>query len=303
MLIVPSLSIYLLLIRPKSLPKLLIYLSFILSLGAAYFIIPPPQKGFFNQLLIWLLPIVEISVIIIVLYRIIKSIIRNRSHSKHREKDFLEITRMALEPKFGNGFVLHAAMTELSMFYYSLFVWFGKMKVTENKEVYSYYKTSQIKQIVIVFSILIILEGAFFHFLLQLWSDIAAWIFTVINIYGLLYMIGLYNSAKYLPHMVSSEQLIIRLGYQSSIKLDIRNIDSIKIRKDNSGIGEKKAKQTYYAMLDLDSAQYEIFLKEPALMESAYGRKKYVKTVVFRADNPLKMVEEIKSNMKALSCE
>lgn len=56
-------------------------------------------------------------------------------------------------------------------------------------------------------------------------------------------------------------------------------------------------------MLNMDSPQYEIFLKEPALMESSYGRKKYVKTVIFRADNPAKMIEEIKSNMKLLSNE
>ena len=36
-------------------------------------------------------------------------------------------------------------------------------------------------------------------------------------------------------------------------------------------------------------------------MESSYGRKKYVKTVVFRADDPVKMVEEINSNIKSLS--
>ena len=36
-------------------------------------------------------------------------------------------------------------------------------------------------------------------------------------------------------------------------------------------------------------------------MISSYGRKKYVKTVVFRTDDPIKMVKEINSNIKALS--
>lgn len=49
----------------------------------------------------------------------------------------------------------------------------------------------KIKTIVIVFSILIILEGILFHFLFQLWSDVLAWIFTIPNIFALLYMIGL----------------------------------------------------------------------------------------------------------------
>jgi hypothetical protein len=47
----------------------------------------------------------------------------------------------------------------------------------------------------------------------------------------------------------------------------------------------------------MDSPQYEIFLKQPALMKSSYGRKKYVKTVVFRTDEPMKMVDEINSTI------
>ncbi len=53
-------------------------------------------------------------------------------------------------------------------------------------------------------------------------------------------------------------------------------------------------------MLNMDSPQYEIHLKEPTLMKSSYGRKKYVKTVVFRIDKPIKMVEEINSKINSL---
>lgn len=249
----------------------------------------------------WLIPVLEISIVIVVVYSIIKSIIRYKANNKSKENDFLEITRISLEPKLGNGFVLEAILTELSVFYYSIVGWFKKPYVMENEKVYSYHKTSQIKTIVIVFSILITLEGIFFHFLIQLWSDIAAWIFTILNIYALLYMIGLYNSVRFLPHIIYYDKLIIRLGYQSSIELDIRNIESIKTAKKQGGIGEKIPKETYYAMLNIDSPQYEIFLKEPALMRGSYGRKQYVKTVVFRTDEPIKMVEEINSNIKSLS--
>ncbi|MFA1819048.1 hypothetical protein ACDX78_02395 [Virgibacillus oceani] len=238
---------------------------------------------------------------IVVVYSIIKSIIRHKRNNKSKDNDFLEITRISLEPKLGNGFVLGAILTELSVFYYSIVGWFKKHPVIEKGKVYSYHKNSQIKAIVIVFSILIILEGILLHSLIQLWSDVAAWIFTILNIYALLYMIGLYNSVRFLPHIIYFDKLIIRLGYQSSIELDIKNIESIETAKEQGGIGEKTPKETYYSLLNLDSPQYEIFLKEPALMMSSYGRKKYVKTVVFRTDDPIKMVKEINSNIKALS--
>src|SRR5699024_1871679 len=109
-----------------------------------------------------------------------------------------------------------AILTELSVLYYSIIGSFRKPTAIENEDTYSYHKTSQLKMIVIIFSILIILEGAFFHFLIQLWSDIAAWTFTALNLYALLYIIGLYNSVRSLPHIITSDKIIIRFGYQSS---------------------------------------------------------------------------------------
>ena len=301
LMILPPISIYWLLIRPRTMSKLLVYLAFVICLGVSYLIIPSTQKGFFNQMLIWLIPILEISVLIVVLYSIIKSVIGYRRTKSNKDNDFLEIIRISLEPKFGNGFVLGAILTELSVFYYSIVGWFRKPTMIEDTKAYSYHKTSQLKMIVIIFSILITLEGVFFHFLIQLWSDVAAWVFTILNSYALLYMIGLYNSVRFLPHIINFDKLIIRFGYQSSIELDIKNIENIKVAKEQGGIGEKIPKETYFAMLNMDSPQYEIFLKEPALMKSSYGRKKYVKTVVFRTDEPVRMIEEINSNIETLS--
>ncbi|WP_256200848.1 hypothetical protein [Virgibacillus halodenitrificans] len=301
LIILPPLGIYWLLIHPRSMPKLLVYLAFIISLGASYLIIPSSQKGFFNKMLISLIPVLVISVLIVVIYVIFKSVISYRRNKQDEEHDFLDVIRISLEPKLGNGFVLGAILTELSVFYYSFIGWFRKPIVIENEDAYSYHKTSQLKTIIIIFSILIILEGAFFHFLIQSWSDIAAWIFTILNIYALLYIIGLYNSVRSLPHIITSDKVIIRFGYQSSIELEFSNIEDIKTAKEQGGIGEKIPKDTYFSMINMDSPQYEIFLKEPVLMKSSYGRKKYVKTVVFRTDEPAKMVEELNSNIESLS--
>jgi len=238
LIILPPFGTYWLLIRPKTMPKLLVYVSFIICLGASYLIIPSSQKGFFNKLLVWLIPILEVSVLIIVIYGIFKSVLSYKRNKQDEEHDFLDVIRISLEPKLGNGFVLGAIITELSVFYYSIIGWFRKPTVIENEDAYSYHKTSQLKMMVIIFSILIILEGAFFHFLIQLLSDIAAWIFTVLNIYALLYIIGLYNSVRSFPHIITSDKVIIRFGYQSSIELDISNIKDIKTAKGQGGIGE-----------------------------------------------------------------
>ncbi|REB11478.1 hypothetical protein DVB69_00785 [Sporosarcina sp. BI001-red] len=301
LIILPLFMIYWLFIRPSSMPKLLAYLAFIICLGASYLIIPSSQKGFFSKMMVWLLLVLEISVLIVVIYGIFKSVKSYRRNKQDEDHDFLDVIRMSLEPKLGNGFVLGAILTEMSVFYYSIIGWFRKPTVIKNEDAYSYHKTSQLKTMTIIFSILIILEGASFHFLIQSWSGFAAWTFTVFNIYALLYIIGLYNSVRSLPHIMTSDKVIIRFGYQSSIEFEVSNIEDIKTAKEQGGIGEKKPKDTYFAMLNMDSPQYEIFLKEPVLMKSSYGRKKYVKTVVFRTDEPARMVEDLNSNIEFLS--
>ena len=292
-ILIGPLSIYLLLIRPRLLPKIVAYLSFILCLAAAYFIIPTHQRDLLNRMLIWLLPVVEISIICIVLYSITKSFLRYKEVHSKGSHSFLEVMRMSLEPKLGKGVILEIVLTELSVFYYSILVWFNKPTIEVN-ETYSYHQTSQTKTIVIVFSSLILVEGVLFHFLIQLWNEIAAWIFTVLNIYAFLYMVGLYNSVKLLPHFIQEEKLMIRLGYQSRIELDINNIDQIK-HAEQGGIDTKVPKDTYYSLLNIDSPQYELFLKDPVLMVGFYGRKKYVKTVVFRVDQPNELITRINS--------
>lgn len=111
--------IYFLFIRPRSMPKLLVYLSFLVCLGTAYLIIPSSQRGYLNRILFWLLPII-ISVLLIVVYGIFKSVRGYRSIKTDKKHDFLEVVEIALKPKLGNGFVLHAVLTELSVFYYSV---------------------------------------------------------------------------------------------------------------------------------------------------------------------------------------
>ncbi|GGP08641.1 hypothetical protein [Oceanobacillus neutriphilus] len=292
LIILCPLSIYFFLILPGSMPKILLYLSFIICLGLSYFIIPSSQKYFFNQILVWLLPIVQISVIIFVVYSIAKGIIRYKEINSNGSYTFLEAMRKLLEPKLGKGFFLEAVITEISILYYAVLVWFKKINISGN-EFFTYHKTSMIKTIVIVFSIIIVLEGALFHFVIQWWSTIAAWIFTVLNIYALFYLVGLYSSARFLPHVIGQNSLIIRLGYQSSIELNIENIESIKYAKQQGGIGDKIPKDTYYSLLSMDPPQYEIILKEPVMMQGSYGRKKQVKTVVFRSDEPNKMIDRI----------
>ena len=122
---------------------------------------------------------------------------------------------------------------------------------------------------------------------------------TILNIYALMYMIGLYNSVKFLPHYFKGDKLIIRLGFQSSVEIDVDNIESISKAKE-SEFGVKIPKSTYYSLIKVNSPDFELSLKKPEIMKSSYGQKQYVDTVIFQADKPFKMIEKIRSNNESL---
>lgn len=241
------------------------------------------------------LPIIEIMIVMVVIYSIVESILRLRS-GPILGHDFQETMRAALEPKLGTGLLLEVVLTELTVLYYSIWIPFQKPTGAREGE-YTSYKSSQIKTFITVFAFIVIGEGILLHYLIHLWSVVAAWIFTVLNIYALLYMVGLYYSVKGKPHRIEQSKLVICNGFQSSMETEIENIESIS-RAIESDFRVKLPHDTYYAMLKIDSPHIEIKLKAPVLMRAAYGRNKYVKTVVFRADEFSKMLEEIQSKLK-----
>ncbi|MDT8978878.1 hypothetical protein RQP50_21810 [Paenibacillus sp. chi10] len=170
------------------------------------------------------------------------------------------------------------------LIYYSIMIWMKKPG-KERGEAFSYHQHSQFKTMAVFLSILLIIEGVLFHFLVQMWSELAAWILSAINIYGLFYLMALYKSAKYLPHLVVDNRIIIRCGYQNRIEVPLNNVAVIQKAKEIS-MGEKIPKDMHYAVIICDSPQYEIVLKEPIETKGLFGRTIPKRSVVFRCDNP-----------------
>ncbi|WP_404430742.1 hypothetical protein [Sutcliffiella horikoshii] len=240
--------------------------------------------------LFWLVIALEACIVTYIIFSVIKSIIGLKHKSR---EDFISNIREVLEQKLGKSFLIEFVITELNVFYYSLLVWFGKSRTADqNGKAFTYHRSSEMKTFIIVFTILIIGEGVLFHYLLQKWNEVIAWVFTILNVYGILYLVGFYNSAKYLPHLITQEKLIIRLGFQSSITLDIANIEQINRAKEIE-LGMKVPKDTYYSLLKLDTPHFEIILKEPVEMNGFYGIKEKVGKVVFRVDDRDAILEEI----------
>ncbi|MGG0813443.1 hypothetical protein ABE142_12310 [Paenibacillus alvei] len=174
------------------------------------------------------------------------------------------------------------------MFYFSIVIWMIKPS-KERGELFPYHQHSQFKTMAIFLSILLVIEGVLFHFLVLMWSQLAAWLLSAINIYGTFYMMALYNSAKYLPHLIKGNRIIIRCGYLNSIEVSLDNVAEIQKAKEIN-MGEKIPKDVRYAVLIFDTPQFEIVLKEPVETKNLLGRTILIRSIVFRCDNPEAML-------------
>lgn len=71
---------------------------------AFLFYYPIFSKIFFNEIIVWLLPIVQISVAIFIVHSIVKGIIRYKEINSNGSYTFLETARKLLEPKLERDF-------------------------------------------------------------------------------------------------------------------------------------------------------------------------------------------------------
>ncbi|SFE21001.1 hypothetical protein SAMN04487969_101660 [Paenibacillus algorifonticola] len=282
---------YFLCMKSGSRPKEFVYVVFVVSVGLVYWLTPVEQRGFLQSILRWMVPVLEIILVPYLIYRIYTIVKRYKAVDRKEQLQPIDIMREALLPVLGNGVVLEIVLSEMSVFYYSLVVWFKKPKMPESGY-YTYHKESQVKMTVIVFVILIALEAIGLHFLLSRWNEVLAWILLVLNVYGILYMIALHNSVRYLPITLNEDHLAIRLGFQSSIVIPISSIESIGKAK-GLNFGDKVSKDTYLAYMRVDDPQFEIRLKQQIPMRGSYGIMKNIMVVVVRVDIPHEFSAEL----------
>jgi len=268
-----------------------LYLIFIGSLIIAYLIIPKEYRDFIKQMCLWILPVIEWIFLLFVLFMLYKIIKNYKSIDDSEELEFIQKLRLALKPIITQEKILEILLQDISIIYYSLFLWFGKKEI-KSKNAFTYHKTSGSKSFTIVIVVLSLVDIGIIHYLIQIWNDTVAWIVTLLNLYMILIFIASYKSMRLLPHELKDDYIIIRNGNTASVEFQLDNIESIKKAKEKE-FWEKIPKDVYYFVAPLDIPHYEISLKNPVQMIGFYGRKKTISKVIFRLDQPNEFLEEL----------
>jgi hypothetical protein len=270
--------VYFLLIRKTSIPKTTVVPFLIFGVIICSIILPSENQQYLNLFKVWVLPIVELSVISFVIYKVRKGV-KSYKQKKGDSVDFFATLKNTCYEILPKG-VLIPLVTEIAVFYYGFINW--KRRILNENE-FSYHKDSGTITLLIALIFIVAIETVAFHSLLEKWSDIAAWILTFLSIYSGIQLLGFLKSMFKRPISIESEQLFLRYGIMSEATIDLKNIESIEISSKDIELNEDTRKLSFLG--ELESHNVVIHLKEENTLIGLYGKKRTFKHLAFHVDD------------------
>ncbi|USK52809.1 hypothetical protein LIS82_14315 [Cytobacillus solani] len=291
MIVIPLLA-YFFIIRKRYSLK---YLGFVIaaSYGAAYFIIPNEHFSQYSFLpyIVFLSEGLLILVELFILYKVISKLprlIRNYRSISNQDSLFQLNVKRTVKNHLPNNRLIAVFLSELSIFYYSLFAWRKKVNI-QNGHSYTYHKKTSVNAVYIMLIHATVIESIGFHYFLHQWNEMASYILLFLNLYAILYFLAEIHAIRLTPFVLSRDCLLLQPGFSKSMELPLEIIKEIKYYDGPEKLNKKELNELFDArVIDFfqEKPQFEINLKEPQVVNFAYGIKKEVKRIILNVDDP-----------------
>jgi hypothetical protein len=282
--------VYFLLIRRTTISNFTIAPFLIICVIIASYVIPTANQDTLTVVKTCLIPIVELSVLAIVLLKVIKAIKHYKTQANNHE-DFYSILQDTCKSLFP-AVPAKLVVNEIALLYYGFFN-FKKTELKPNE--FTNYKGSGILSTLGAVIFLVAVEMVTIHILAAKWSSILAWILTGLSIYSAIQIIGIIRSVPKRPLTINENELILRFGILSETIIPMEAIDHISLA-DSSDFDKEKTTKTLSLLGELENSNIVLHLKTPQQLQFIYGKpKQYSKLLFFVDDN-----QSFKTEVEAL---
>ncbi len=281
--------IYFLLIRKKNISKLTVVPLFVIGIIIASYIIPKEHQSLLSIVKTWMLPIVELSVISFIIFKI-RKIITHFKKNTNNSLDFYTTLKNTCNETFPKTLAI-LMTTEIAVIYYG-FINRKKEKLKNNE--YSYHKESGVTTILFALIFVIAIETVAFHLLLAKWNIVVAWILTGLSIYTGFQIFGFLRSMSKRPFKIKNNTLYLNHGIMTETKILISNIETLEVL----GIKDIELdKETKYLSLfgSLENPNLKIKLKKQQQLQGLYGTTKTYKTLLLHVDEKVRFKKHVES--------
>jgi hypothetical protein len=287
-LLLTSPLIYLILIWRTKIPKLTVVPLTILGLVLGYQILPAEFHSGLDNFKTWVLPLIEITVVSIIFYKIRKI----RQNFKGSESvDFYD--RLILATKEELPEKLATAMsTEIAGIYFAFFHW-RSVEPKENE--FTYHKNNGTPALFFVMILIVGIEVFAMHLWIGQYSIVAAWILTVLSIYSGFQLMAFGKSLSKRPYYLTENKLILRYGILASGEIAFNEIESIEYSPLDIELSDET--KTLSPIGLTDTHNIIIRLKSTKKIKSLYGFEKKVKNLLIHVDEKEQFLNAIKNRM------
>ncbi|WP_375561583.1 hypothetical protein ACE193_03260 [Bernardetia sp. OM2101] len=305
--------IYFFAIRKTKIPNLTAITLMIAGLFLGLYFLPKENQNYLQLFKTYFFPIIELSILSVVIWKVRTAIKKYKNLKLDYDRntaeisfDFFTVLKNSCEeilPKLPASLLA----TEIAVVYYSVINW-KKTKINTTKE-FTYHATSGTVGLLGALVFIITIETIALHLLLGMWSNIAAWILTILSIYTGFQILAFAKSISKRPVLIENDILYLRYGIMSETEIELKNIKSIEISEKpleelmEMETIENKAKSKLYQKLsplgNLEQHNIIIRLHKKRKLNGIYGINKEFEVLAFHVDEKVDFVNQIQERIES----
>lgn len=294
-LLISTPVIYFLIIRKSNIPNTTVVFVFILGIVVASIILPTEHQFYLSLVKTWFLPLLEVTIITYVIVSIRKAFKKIRQNQESTP-DFFTAAKKASESIVPNKALSTAFATELSLFYYGFINW----KTRELGELeFSYHKSTSTRMVLGVFFFLIIIEAVAVHLLVQNYSTVAAWILTILSIYGCVQILGILRSLSKRPIAIEKDGIILKYGIMNETRIPFEQI--VAIMEQTKDLDKEDGLLFLSPFKDMEGLSVLIEVDRTMDLSGFYGFKKTFTRIALYLDEPKSFIEKLNEKITPTS--
>lgn len=270
--------VYFFMIRKRAIPKITVVPFFVIGVLLATFLLPDHLHFHLDLVKTFLFPVVELTVLSLVLWRVRKAILVFRQQ-ENAQGDFYELFVESARAVLPNERIAQLFTTEVSMIYYALFAW------KKNKSPgFTHYKKSGLLALLGAVIFIILIETFVLHLFLLRWNEVVAWVLFGLSLYTGLQIFGHIKALTKRKSFIQDGYLHLKYGLFGDTRIPIAQIS--KVEKTRKKFESEEVKVCQLALLgELEGHNLILHLKETQQLQSAYGITKLYDVLMLNMDD------------------
>jgi hypothetical protein len=254
---------WLFVVRDGKAPAITLAPLFVLCTFVATAMVPRPQQQFLTDLRRVAVPLAALATVTVMVHRLRASRGRN-----------------AIRTLLGDSRVAAVVESEIAIVSYAVGGWRMKPEPVEGRAI-TFHERSGWAGVLACIFVLIAAEGVAMHLFLSRFSPFAAWGWTILDLWAVMWLLGDYHALRLRRSVLTSSELLIRLGMRWAVDIPLRSIASIdEIRHER----EWKRRDVMRLSI-LDEPRWLITLSEPVVARGLAGFRREIRALAILPDD------------------